>query len=1406
MNTENYELLSIWDVNAYGHSIPLSYAQFADRIQRLEPSAIAADYYDRWHSEALMEATVHREFILTMKGLVKRKALPTLRIVPKAPVITKSGEVAWARFRRLLSYYIDCVTHQEKSQQNLYSDKEGKEFFLPAMPHGWLPPLSDEASKSHEINITISSREYVAFSNIICRQEDDEPIYIGYPIAMYRTKKKTLAYSPIGLIPVEIIKHSKTTLSLRLLLDEVEINQTWLEYQFSQGAESQETQVKSFMRQIHALHNKEDDPCRGCIDLHAALPFIQAHAKMSDGHELKPNNHHLSLNASLMADEKSILYNAPLLFVGQDLLYSKTLRKELRYLRDRVKAEVLDQTALAYVFRDPPLQQERQGEREFAYPFISSNEEQSIAVEEAINEPLSRITGPPGTGKSQVAVNIIANLLYRGKSVLFTSKNHKAIHAIEQRSATMLGASDMHFMNFCAADDGSVTNLWHNQDLELIISKALHAHQRKDSSRAKRVHSAAQTYADIEQAYAGRKECLERVSTLNEQLELHLEELHRILALDNEDATIWHKNHLRQMKRLRKELRDDVHFSWKPKSLIQWILWSFRYKKLSQQADAELKKLFPQMTAFVYHRELLRQKLKEAETELAGYLKCFPECQQAETDASEQRCVSDALASIKKYQDEMSENLQAALIYRRSESIVKLSKDAEAKQKLIGCMQLLKKLYKPADLNRKDAQEAASEGFGYFKKFCPAWAPTLLSLSRSSPCLPALFDKVIIDEASQCEIAPMIPALFRAKTVTVIGDPAQFPPVITMSNHDYWERKYQLDPMREHQFNYKTSTCFNVIAAAPVFLKEHFRCHPDIAAYFNAEFYGNKLIVRSDTEKLAAKMPKALGFEHALEWIDVRNSQEGEYQAAAELMQKLVDSRYEGSVGVITPFRASAHDLNELLLPITKKLVQPDVRISTVNAYQGGERDLIIFVLAYSSDLIRGKKWYLCDPANRYIFNVAISRARACLVVVGDRAACKASGAKALNSLANYPKGRDSQLAGAFESIWEERLYEALLAEGIQTTPQRPLSGRRLDLALEYGDLKLDIEVDGVAYHTNRHGERNTSDIFRDAQLESLGWQVQRFWVYELKKNMPACLAKVKAYMEKAGAHPQPLSISEQINLKEALGEEAQQRSSQDLDKQNPFPDNQGYKAGYHWLDSGDPLEDVKNHLATLVGNRYAGSVAIVTPLAETARFLKKELSPIFRKLSNKNKQICSIAKYEGDRSDLMILVLDYQTASKSEKWYQSQEHLLNRIVLGKARAGILLVGHRASCKSSGIETLVKLASKSRQARKAKAQFDSVWEKNFYEALTAAGLKPIPQYAVAGRRLDFALIVGDNQLDIEVDGSAFHRTDKGARKDSDVFRDAIMEAFAWRVLRFRVDELENNMPRCVQRVKKSIQR
>jgi RecA/RadA recombinase len=66
------------------------------------------------------------------------------------------------------------------------------------------------------------------------------------------------------------------------------------------------------------------------------------------------------------------------------------------------------------------------------YPF-GLNESQLAAVEQAFSSQISVIEGPPGTGKTQTILNIVANILIRGQTVAVLSNNNEAVKNVYEK-------------------------------------------------------------------------------------------------------------------------------------------------------------------------------------------------------------------------------------------------------------------------------------------------------------------------------------------------------------------------------------------------------------------------------------------------------------------------------------------------------------------------------------------------------------------------------------------------------------------------------------------------------------------------------------------------------------------------------------------------------------------------------------------------------------------------------------------------------------------------------------------------------------------------------------------------------------------------------------------------------------
>jgi very-short-patch-repair endonuclease len=89
---------------------------------------------------------------------------------------------------------------------------------------------------------------------------------------------------------------------------------------------------------------------------------------------------------------------------------------------------------------------------------------------------------------------------------------------------------------------------------------------------------------------------------------------------------------------------------------------------------------------------------------------------------------------------------------------------------------------------------------------------------------------------------------------------------------------------------------------------------------------------------------------------------------------------------------------------------------------------------------------------------------------------------------------------------------------GIHAIPQFDVEQYTLDFAIFVGDRKLNIEVDGERYHKDWTGELCRKDQIRNLRLIELGWEIKRFWVYEVRDDLSSCVTWVRKWIDSGTA------------------------------------------------------------------------------------------------------------------------------------------------------------------------------------------------------------------------------------------------------------------------------------------------
>lgn len=305
------------------------------------------------------------------------------------------------------------------------------------------------------------------------------------------------------------------------------------------------------------------------------------------------------------------------------------------------------------------------------------------------------------------------------------------------------------------------------------------------------------------------------------------------------------------------------------------------------------------------------------------------------------------------------------------------------------------------DVSRRDLRNSMHERFDDVKKVFPIWATTNLSARNSFPLREKIFDIVIVDEASQCDIASAMPLLYRGKQMTIIGDPKQLRHVTTIQDtaNQGAAAKFGVDLAA---YNYAKQSLYDLaqrsVGNKPgvLLLNYHYRSDEKIISFSNKHFYNERLFIKTDLRR-RYNNNKFVKNWRGLYWLDASSNDaerqnrswinKGEVEASHQLILKILqklrswklDSRI--SIGIVTPFKAQAD-----LLRYRLESLGEDITVGTAHTFQGDEKDIILFSTVIAPGIEANTLNWLKHTEN--LLNVAITRARLALFVVGNYNYC----------------------------------------------------------------------------------------------------------------------------------------------------------------------------------------------------------------------------------------------------------------------------------------------------------------------------------------------------------------------------------------------------------------------------------
>ncbi len=237
----------------------------------------------------------------------------------------------------------------------------------------------------------------------------------------------------------------------------------------------------------------------------------------------------------------------------------------------------------------------------------------------------------------------------------------------------------------------------------------------------------------------------------------------------------------------------------------------------------------------------------------------------------------------------------------------------------------------------------------------------------------AWFDMVILDEASQCNCAVSLVPILRGESLMLVGDPQQLSPVIVLDqkNNQALKKRYGISKEYDYIKNsiYKTYLACDSVSDE-ILLSYHYRCHEKIIDFNNKKYYNNKLKIRSQSQE-----------PQPLVYMDIKENpgyQRNTAPAEAEKIMEYIAANREKKIGIITPFTNQRDHINARL----RESGIRDIQCGTVHAFQGDEKDVILFSLAVTDQTFQ--KTYDWLKNNKELINVATSRAKEQLVLLSS--------------------------------------------------------------------------------------------------------------------------------------------------------------------------------------------------------------------------------------------------------------------------------------------------------------------------------------------------------------------------------------------------------------------------------------
>ena len=512
------------------------------------------------------------------------------------------------------------------------------------------------------------------------------------------------------------------------------------------------------------------------------------------------------------------------------------------------------------------------------YPF-GCNESQKLAVETSMRNSISIVEGPPGTGKTQTILNIIANLIVQNKTVAIVSNNNSAVFNVREKLekygykmlVASLGNNENKALFFDNIEEQTV-----NQDFEI------------SEERLEKVKNEIQELDSILTKCFQHRNKLATLKTELSDAEIEFSHIKAEQTIKPNIKSIldkkFHRN-LNSGKVLKLKDLLSLVYSKNKLSIINKLRFVFRYGLFDLNSISQYSEEFPIYVNQKFY-ELYIAKIENEILDIENWLSH-----------------NNEKVKLEQFVEKSKEVFNGVLFEKYS--------------------RLERSTFNVEDYRKR---------FDDFAKHYPVILSSTLSLHTSIP-KGYLFDYLIIDESSQVDIIKSAVCFSCCRNVVVVGDSMQLTHIIDKQSKEAAELfkiEYNISPVydyvKQNILDSLKSLYGNNVKS--VLLKEHYRCHPAIIGFCNKKYYNNNLVVMTN------------GNNHPFRIIETNisggrdNHNQRQIDETDFYIRKYYSADYK-EVGVIAPYRDHVNML--------QKQLPDGVEADTIHKFQGREKDVIIF-------------------------------------------------------------------------------------------------------------------------------------------------------------------------------------------------------------------------------------------------------------------------------------------------------------------------------------------------------------------------------------------------------------------------------------------------------------------------------